>query len=62
MSGRAKTDGDGSERPGRTPATEAAKRLRDARLAAELRANLPRRKADLARRGAAHRSGDEETG
>ena len=47
----------GKSRPDLTPATETARRVRAARLAAELRANLARRKADLA-----GRRGDGESG
>jgi len=51
----------GKSRPDLTPAMEAARRARAERLAAELRANLGRRKADLAgRRGAGESEKEEE--
>ena len=50
-----------TKRPERSPGAEAERRTREARRAAELRANLKRRKEDLARRGGAVSSDESET-
>jgi hypothetical protein len=59
MSAPSKRDGEMPKRPGQSPGSDAVRRAREGRRAAELRANLKRRKEDLARRGGAAQGSDE---